>query len=439
LNNTEIIMNRRGFLCTSAGAVAFGLRPAPASDVINIGIVGLGNRSRDIIAACAAQKGCRITAVCDIDQSRLDRGVELAAQSGTGKPQGYRDIRKLLDSKDVDAVAVVTCNHWHALATVWACQAGKDVYVEKPASHNIWEGRRMVEAARKYGRVVQVGMQGRSITHKRRAIELLHQGAIGKVYLAKGLCFKRRLSIGKKPDGPVPPGVDYDLWLGPARFRPFNPNRFHYNWHWFWDTGNGDIGNQGPHQMDLARWGLGKSGLPRRVFSGGAKFVYDDDQQTPNTQTAVFDYDDCQVVFEVRGLLSGGEGDITFEDGNFIGNLFFGSKGFMALDARGFRVYLGEKREAGERMNLVEAKPDDPAPHVANFLDVVRTRRMGGLAATIEDGHISAAMCHMANISYRVGRSLTFDPAQEKFGADADANELLSRQYRPPYTIPAKV
>jgi predicted dehydrogenase len=432
-------MDRRVFLRASAAAIACGLKPAGANDRINVAIIGLGNRGRDLLPFFAAQPACRIAALCDIDRSRLEQGAQLALQSGAGNPTPYQDIRKLLDDKTVDAVAVVSCNHWHALATVWACQAGKDVYVEKPASHELLEGRRMVEAARKYGRVVQVGMQGRSITHKRRAIELLHQGVIGKVYLAKGLCFKRRLSIGKKPDGPVPPGVDYDRWLGPAPFRPFNPNRFHYNWHWFWDTGNGDIGNQGPHQMDLARWGLGKSGLPSRVFSSGEKFVNEDDQQTPNTQIAIFGYDDAQVVFEVRGLLTAGEGDITFEGGNFIGNLFFGSKGIMALDARGFRVYLGEKRELADQMKLVEREPDYPAPHIANFLDVVRSRKTERLAANIEEGHISAAMCHMANISYRVKRSLVFDPAAENFGADAAANALLSRRYREPYALPAKV
>jgi predicted dehydrogenase len=297
----------------------------------------------------------------------------------------------------------------------------------------------MVLAARKYNRVVQVGMQGRSIAHKRRAIELLHAGAIGKVYLAKGLCYKRRLSIGRKPDGPVPEGVDYDLWLGPARWRPFNANRFHYNWHWFWETGNGDIGNQGPHQMDLARWGLGKAGAPRRVFSSGAKFLYNDDQETPNTQMAVFDYDDCQVVFEVRGLLTGGEGGISSEGGKFIGNLFFGSEGVMALDAGGFRIYLGDKRDLAQEGKLVEPKPDDPARHAANFLDAVRSRRWQDLAADVEQGHISAAMCHLANISYRLGRAVAFDPAEESFAADTQAEVLLSREYRQPFAVPGRI
>ena len=435
----ESVMDRRTFVRSSAGAIAWGLPAAGANDKVNVAVIGLGARGREVLAVFAAQRGCRVAALCDIDQSRLDQGAQLARRFSGGRPKTYQDIRKLLDDKEVDAVVVVTCDHWHSLATIWACQAGKDVYVEKPVSHNIWEGRRMVEAARKYHRVVQAGMQGRSIAHKRRAIELLRQGAIGKVYLAKGLCFKRRLSIGKKPDGPVPPGVDYDLWLGPAPWRKFNPNRFHYNWHWFWDTGNGDIGNQGPHQMDLARWGLGKTGLPHRVFSSGAKFLYDDDQETPNTQLAIFDYEDSQLVFEVRGLLTGGESSITFEGGNFIGNLYFGSEGVMALDAHGFRIYLGEKRELAREMKLIEPEPDDPAPHVANFLSVVRSRKTQDLAADVDQGRISAAMCHMANISYRVGRSVVFDPVTESFGGDPGANAFLSRDYRKPYVVPVNV
>jgi predicted dehydrogenase len=219
--------------------------------------------------------------------------------------------------------------------------------------------------------------------------------------------------------------------------KPYSSKHLHYNWHWFWDTGNGDIGNQGPHQMDLARWGLGKTTLPRRVFSSGAKFIYNDDQETPNTQLAILDYDDCQVVFEVRGLITAGEGDIAFDGGNFIGNLFFGSKGVMALDIHGYKVFLGEKRELAQQMARVETQPDDPAPHVANFLDVIRSRKTADLKADIEDGHLSSAMCHMANVSYRLGRSLAFGP-DETFGQDASANALLSRAYRMPYAVPAK-
>jgi predicted dehydrogenase len=237
----------------------------------------------------------------------------------------------------------------------------------------------------------------------------------------------------------VPPGVAYDLWLGPAKLRAFNENRFHYNWHWFWDTGNGDIGNQGVHELDIARWGLGKKGLPSKVVCTGGKFVYDDDQETPNTQLATFDYGDSQLVFEVRGLLTGGESSIAYDGSNFIGNLFYGSEGFMSIDLKGYQIYLGEKRELAQSMTATEPKLWDTAPHMANFLKAVKSRQQSDLTCDIEEGHYSAALCHLANISYRTGRKLDFDSKNENFGSDYEANLLLSRDYRAPYTVPEKV
>jgi predicted dehydrogenase len=221
--------------------------------------------------------------------------------------------------------------------------------------------------------------------------------------------------------------------------RPFNPNRFHYNWHWFWDTGNGDIGNQGVHEMDICRWGLGKDTFPRSVFSSGGKFVYDDDQETPNTQSATFDYGDCQMVFEVRGLLTGGESSIYWDGRNFIGNLFFGSEGFMSVDAWGYQIYLGEKRELAQSMKAAEPQIWDTRPHIENFLKAVRSRRHTDLTGDILEGHLSAALCHLANISYRTGRKLSFDAARERFVSDAEANAQLTRNYRSPYVVPEKV
>jgi len=426
-------LNRRTFLLSGSAAAA-----AP-SDRVNVGVVGLRSRGREHIEILGKLPGSRVAAVCDIDQAQTERAVQLAEKVQGARPKTYQDIRKLLEDKGIDAISIATCNHWHALATIWACQAGKDVYVEKPASHNIFEGRKMVEAARKYGRIVQVGMQSRTTAHKIRAIELLRQGAIGKLYMAKGLCFKRRPSIGKSPDGPVPPGVNYDLWLGPAPMRPFNPNRFHYNWHWFWDTGNGDIGNQGVHEMDICRWGLGKSTLPKNVFSTGGKYVYDDDQETPNTQLATFEYDDCLLVFEVRGLVTGGESSIYWDGQNFIGNLFFGSDGFMSVDAWGYQIYLGEKRELAQKLKAVEPRIWETTPHLENFLKAVRSRKHTDLTGDILEGHLSAALCHLANISYRTRRKLAFDPARERFLGDAEANALVSRPYRAPYVAPEKV
>jgi predicted dehydrogenase len=221
--------------------------------------------------------------------------------------------------------------------------------------------------------------------------------------------------------------------------RPFNPNRFHYNWHWFWNTGNGDIGNQGVHEMDIARWGLGKTTLPKSVVSSGGKFVYDDDQETPNTQLATFDYGDAQLVFEVRGLLTGSEAGLAHDGPHAIGNFFLGSDGYMAIDLSGYWVYRGEKRELVKEVKFKEPRRWDTAPHMTNFLEACRSRKQTDLHADVEVGHLSAALCHLANISYRTGRKLVFDPATEKFVNDAEANRMLTRPYRTPYVVPDKV
>ena len=420
------------------GAVS-ATRAWGANDRINLAVIGLGGRGKDHLTEYLKLPACRVAALCDIDSGHLEN-AETSVYSQTGsKPKTYRDMRQVFDDKSIDAVSIVVPNHWHALAAIWACQAGKDVYGEKPASHNMFEGRQMVAAARKYNRILQVGHQSRSIAHKIEAIKHLHEGVIGKVYLAKGLCYKRRLSIGHKPDGPVPAGVDWDMFLGPAPKRPFNPNRFHYNWHWFWDTGNGDIGNQGVHEMDIARWGLNKSGLPSSVVSTGGKWVYDDDQETPNTQSATFDYGDAQLQFEVRGLLTGEEGGVPFTGGNTIGNIFFGSEGYMAVDFQGYQVYLGEKHELRHNEKFREAKAWDSGPHFANFLAACRSRKVADLHDDIEVGRTSAALTHMANISYRLGRKLRFDSSSETFHNDAEANRMLTRNYRAPYIVPDKI
>jgi predicted dehydrogenase len=435
-------MNRRTFIQSSAIAIASGMTARGANDRINVAVIGVRSRGRDHITSYAKLPEARIAGICDIDQAQIERAVAFTDKLTGYKPQKtYQDIRKLLEDKDIDAVSIATCNHWHALATIWACQAGKDVYVEKPASHEIWEGRKMVEAARKYNRMVQVGMQSRTTAHKIKGMQLLHDGAIGKVYMAKGLCFKRRKSIGHSPDGPVPPGVDYNTWLGPAQMRPFNPNRFHYNWHWFWDTGNGDIGNQGVHEMDICRWGLNKHTLPETVSSEGGKFVYNDDQETPNTQLAVFKYDDCELQFEVRGLITGGESSIGYAGDNagFVGNLFFGSEGWMSIDLNGYQIYRGEDRKLVEQMKYTEAIEWDTTPHIQNFLKAVRSRNHKDLTCDIEEGYLSAALVHMANISYRTGRRLHFDPKAERFVNDDEANSYITRKYRPPFVVPENV
>jgi hypothetical protein len=407
-----------------------------ASDKVNVAVVGLGGRGRDHVNSYSKLPEANIVAVCDVNQAALERGQAQVEKLTGKKPKGYADMKQVFADKEVDAVSMPLPNHWHALATIWACQAGKDVYIEKPACHNVFEGEQMVAAARKYNRMVQIGSQSRSMEHKIRAIKLLQEGVIGKVYLAKGLCFKSRPSIGHKEDSPVPPGVDWDKFLGPAPMRPFNELRFAYNWHWFWDTGNGDIGNQGIHQMDVARWGLGVE-LPLSVSSTGGKYVFNDDQETPNTQIATFDYGDKEMMFEVRGLPTGSEGNLPVRGKNSISNLFYGADGWMAMDDDGFQVYKGyeNKKTMDEKNQDRVAKKDDTGVHMSNFLAGVKSRNVSDLHADVRIGATSADLVHLANISYRLKRELKFDPAAKRFVDNAAANEMLTRKYRAPYVI----
>jgi len=429
-------MERRTFLL-GAGLASMGARAASdtANGKVGIGVIGLGGRGRDHLRYYSKLPDARVVSMCDVNQAQTERAAQIAEKLQGSKPRVHQDLRRLFEDKDVDAVSIATPNHWHALATIWACQAGKDVYCEKPACYNMFEGRAMVAAARKNNRIVQIGMQGRTIAHKQRAMDLLHGGAIGQVYMARGICYKRRASIGRTPAEPVPAGLDWDLFLGPAPMREYTKNRYQYNWHWFWDTGNGDIGNQGIHEMDLARRGLARD-LPKGVVSTGGKYVYEDDQETPNTQIATFDYGDAELVFEVRGLNTGGDFGIPASDKNFIGVTFFGSTGFMAVDEHGFQIFLGDKREPGESMKHAEGEIDDTIPHMANFLKAVKSRNVADLNADVAVGATSAALVHMANISYRAGRKLSYDAAAGAFTGDAEANALMTRPvYRKPYVV----
>src|SRR5215472_8589861 len=398
-------------------------------------IVGVGGRGNDHITSYARVANARVSALCDVNQPALERGQAAVNKLFGAIPKGYNDMRKLFADKDVDAVSVATPNHWHSLATIWACQAGKDVYVEKPASYNVHESWRMVEVARQTRRMVQIGSQSRSMPQMIRAMQLLREGVIGKVYMAKGLCFKRRKSIGKTPEEPAPPGLDWSEFLGPAPLRPYTKNRFAYNWDWFWDTGNGDIGNQGIHQMDICRWGLGEVGMPKSAVSTGGKYVYDDDQETPNTQLASLDYGDKEIVFEVRGILTGPEAGNPVKSGNAgVGNMFLGSDGWMWTSGSGFRVYKGENNELAMDENS-KSEEDATVGHMKNFLAACRSRKHGDLAAEVEIGATSASLVHLANISYRVGRKVTWEDARKSFVNDSDANKLLTRDYRKPYVV----
>ncbi len=438
-------MDRRTFLSATGSTVATLTaaqysRVLGANDRLQAAVIGVNGRGKSHIRAVANNSGMNVAAVVDIDQSVVEKAAAYTKQFQQGTPKEFRDLRDMLADKDIDVVTVATTNHWHALSTIWAVQAGKDVYCEKPASHNIWEGRKMVEAARKYKRIVQVGQQSRSTPFKIEAIQQLREGVIGEVYMAKGLCFKRRKSIGATQVSAVPPGVDYDIWLGPAQPYEFKQNRFHYNWHWHWAFGNGDIGNQGVHQMDVARWGLGIDHLPEHAHSAGGHYVYDDDQETPNTQHATLDYGNRMLQFEVRGLITGGEGRLLEDSGggaNTVGVLFFGSDGFLTISGRGYQTYLGEKRSPGPSMKSTGG--DTTGLHFENFRKAVMSRRVSDLNCDVLEGHLSAALCHLANISYRTGDKLLFNPDNERFVGNFGANTLLKRDYRAPWVVPEVV
>ena len=389
------------------------------NEQIRVAVIGVKGRGLEHIGSYLKLKqDCRITTICDVDKSVIGPANKMIKLVNGSEPTYVQDLRRVFDDKEIDAVSIATPNHWHSLAAIWACQAGKDVYVEKPVSHNIFEGRKAVEAARKYNRVVQAGTQCRSHKGIQDAIAFLRSGKIGQIYMAKGLCYKPRGSIGHKPEGTPPEGLDYDLWTGPAEKRPFNPNKLHYNWHWIWNTGNGDLGNQGIHQMDLARWGLGKNEFPKTVMSAGGRYGYKDDGETPNTQTVDFEFDDALLQFEVRGLATNEELGVK------VGDIFYGTEGVLAITSyTDWQAYLGPKLEKGPSGR-------GSGDHFANFLQAVRSRDVKSLNGDIEEGHLSSAYCHLGNIAYKLGRKLHINPSTESFVDDAQADALLTRPYR---------
>ena len=422
--------SRRTFLMAAGGTVLSGLVPgkAAASDKIRVAVLGVNGRGKDHIQGYMDLPDAEVVLLCDPDrnvaegvakdfEARYNKKVEIAA-----------DLRKVYERKDIDAVSIATPNHWHSLATIWACQAGKDVYVEKPASHNVREGRKMVEAANKYKRIVQHGVQLRSSEAIQEAVQMLRKGVIGNVYMARGLVFRWRPSIGHKPEEPVPPYLDYDIWTGPAQMRPFSRRLVHYNWHWHWDYGNGDVGNQGIHETDMCMWGL-DVGLPERVTAMGGKFLFDDDKETPEVLTSVYHYPKQKKIiqFEVRHWCT------NEEHGVGVGNIFYGSDGYMLIKGYDtYEVYLGQKREKGPSRKA-------GGNHYANFIQAVRSRKAEDQNGPVETAHLSSALAHLGNISCRLGRQLQFDPATEKFVGDDEANRMLTRNYREPFVVPEKV
>ncbi|MEP6916411.1 MAG: Gfo/Idh/MocA family oxidoreductase [Acidobacteriota bacterium] len=432
-------MNRRHFLMSTAAAAASTAVRVSASpnETVRMAVVGCGGRGGSHVSAWPAIPNVEIVALCDVDESHLAAKLKMLDSKGLKKPATYVDMRKLLEDKNIDAVSIASPNHWHTLQTIWATQAGKDVYVEKPCSHNIFESQQIVAAARKYDRIVQQGSQSRSSPALREAVDRLRKGEFGEVYMSRGLCYKWRDTIGKTPVSAVPAGVDYDLWTGPAPKRDFSKNRFHYNWHWMWDTGNGDLGNQGIHEVDIARWGLGVT-HPTKVTSIGGKFMFDDDQETPNTITSAFEFmvdgRPKMMTFEVRHWISPHEAGINGEKpGNTIGNQFYGSKGYLVIDNYNkYYSFLGKEQTPGPGAT----KKDE---HWLNFIEAVRSRKRADLNAEIEEGALSCNLMHLANISYRVGRTINWDAKSMTILDDDEASKMLTRAYRAPFVVPKHV
>ena len=458
-------------LFTIAGTKASG-KVIGANDTIRIGVAGINGRGGSHINGFATQNKVDVTYLIDPDSSLFKRRTETVEKRGGNTPKCVQDIRTALDDKNLDAVSVATCNHWHSLITVWACQAGKDVYVEKPLSHNVFEGRKCVEAARKYKRVVQHGTQQRSNGPRASQIATIQSGKYGKLLVSKGYCCKPRWSIGFKPTERPPAHLDWDVWLGPAPKQDFHRNLHTYNWHWFWDTGNGDTGNQGVHEMDVARWGIKGSTMPNRIWSLGGRFIPggQDQGQTPNMQLSVYEYGDVLLVFETRGLV-GKKGSPARN----VSNEFYTTEG--VIKGWKFTPYKGGKSEPIEGVEVAVV----PGREFGSFINCMRTRQKNN--ADVAEGHYSSALCHLANISYRLGKQakfdaknkslggnkqivdafeflkhnlkvvqfdldketyqlgqvLNFDPKTEKFVGNDRANALLTRPYRKPYVVPDKV
>ena len=442
-------MNRRDFLRTGAAA-GLGLalpkrvfaHTTSPNETVNVAIIGLRGlntghptwttrgRGQDHYDHLSGVPNVRISHVVDIDERHFADSLGAMKQKFGGDPKTETDFRRVLDNKDVDAVTIAAPDHWHALMTIWACQAGKDVYVEKPVSHNIVEGRRMIAAARRHQRVVQAGTQRRSGVVLGKAVQFLRDGGLGKVHAARTTIYRARDPIGVAANSAVPPGVRYDLWLGPAPARPFNENHFHYHWHWFWEYGTSDLGNTGVHSLDAIRWLIGKQEHPRTVYCSGGLYEAGapTDQATPNTQFATYRYaDGTEVQCDLRNWFSGP----PEAQGVFV----FGSKGWMKVGDDKAQVYFGRKNEPGPTFTA-DGKREEGLDHFANFIDCVRSRKVENLRAPLEEGHLSTTLCHLGNISYRVGRSLTFDGARERFDGDEQANALLGRTYRKPYVLP---
>ncbi len=415
-----------GQAARSPSALAADAKNPGPNEILNVAIVGVKGRGGTHLKSFLGMKDVRVTGIVDVDsRSNIIGSAMKAVEKKYGKPPRFeQDIRKMLEDKDLDAVSIATTDHTHVLLSIWAIQAGKHVYVEKPVSHSLFEGRQLVKAARKYKRICQVGHQCRSSKGINDLMAYLHGGKLGKVKIARGLCYKKRGSIGRKEDGNPPEGVDYNLWLGPAPYRPYNPNRFHYNWHWHWDYGNSDMTAQGVHQMDIARWGLNRNELAQRVMCLGGRLGYEDDGEVPNTQIAWLDYGDAELIFETRGLNTDAYSmDPAGKDKKKtarIGVIFHCEGGYVVNPSYTGAVAFDK---AGKAIQSFGGRAEN---HFGNFVQAIRSGRHEDLNCDIEQGHLSAGLCHMGQISYRLGTKQSL--AKDKpFGDIASANEVFER------------
>lgn len=439
---------RRSFLrtFTAAGAASFlsarsYVRAQGSNSAIRVAGIGVGGRGSGLFKEAYATKGARLVALCDLDPKRVASGkatFEADPAMGGQQVTTYTDVRRLIESKEIDAVMIATPNHWHSLAAIWALQAGLDVYVEKPVSHTVWEGRQLVLAAKRYNKIVQGGTQSRSSGGLKAAAAWLKNSPLGKLKYAYGTCYKRRPSIGKV-EGPqtIPEGIDHDLWCGPAEVLPLNRQKLHYDWHWIWAYGNGDLGNQGVHQVDIARWFMGEHGLPPSVLSIGGRLGYVDDGETPNTQFISYNYKKAPLYFEVRGLTSGAESkDMDNYRGSQIGVVLQYENGHVlipnytsvsAFDGSGKLVHLfGSVKPTAEQTD-VQWIEGEKQTHAANFLEAVANRSTKNQSCPAEEGHISAALCHLSGISHRLGKTASVDKIKDALKTDSVAGESAGR------------
>jgi predicted dehydrogenase len=434
-------LSRRGFLKNSLVAAGGSLvagswsarksvaqEAAPATGVrganetIRVVVAGLNGRGKSHYGAFAGMEHVQVVCLADPDSRLFGSAVKAVESKGHNKPDTVQDIRRALDNKDIDVVSVATPNHWHSLITIWACQAGKDVYVEKPMSHNIHEGRIAVETARKYNRIVQHGTQSRSEKSWAKAVAAVHSGKLGKLLITRALCYKAgggestRGSIGWKPYKTPPKELDFNIWLGPAHQQPYHENIVHYRWHWFWDFGNGDLGNQGVHQMDIARWSIKGATLPRSVVTFGGRLGYYDQGEAASTEMAIMDFGDTKLIFETRGLPS------EKYHGVGVGNIFHLEAGMVIEDK-----FYPKGSDKAAPLPDVECKLGPGKGPFANFIAAVRSRKVSDLNADVLEGHYSSACCHLSNMSIRVGGKTPFRPRAPYFDTDPEAAEVLER------------